>query len=550
MGAHYEAMFSFETLMTLLLDCKNIDRDEQPIDLIPKGPTDTIGAKKVASHAKLYGEDFLNIKFLPPEVREAAAEVLFHERAHYWQMISSTIKQKHFLVFLSKLKKAARKNNLNPHNIYGSSSFDISNALDIASAYRELNFDAGEESFQAEVVLPLFHPSPLIHPAFGSFTDSQGNRLPGFAVKLGFGIDDKPATVIFTLKSIIESATYISECIYFGKPMPIVMDLSSEEDRTYLGAWELFRRLYMQTNVMFISNFSIKHDVRAAGIAFLAAVDLALNGELGGEMSVSYRFGMIILKMMDLGDIKLADGDPANVVATYQDLLCQKLGWTNPIATFRKSAVWLTNFLLHTAIARGVMCDEVSRRAVVRFSFMPSDEIAENFQMCDEIWRLIRGVQKNGPRAIGESVAGAMLNALVFRLEHPGKFAIPQLYATELDLAFPLPVINWNGGFFYDLPYSDSGQSRPYDLGASELAQDCVTLLTMAPLIHGETSCGFLRNFIPCCHVGAHWGCPQRGLSPDEVRFREQTHLDDWCHWRATALRLNSDATDSSSRKM
>jgi hypothetical protein len=76
---------------------------------------------------------------------------------------------------------------------------------------------------------------------------------------------------------------------------------------------------------------------------------------------------------------------------------------------------------------------------------------------------------------------------------------------------------------------------------------DCVSLLALSRLRDGDV-CGFrtARTNTPICQYTINGiGCPQAGLSPQQVDIRKKFGIDDWCHWTywSLATRIATSST-------
>ena len=138
-----------------------------------------------------------------------------------------------------------------------------------------------------------------------------------------------------------------------------------------------------------------------------------------------------------------------------------------------------------------------------------------------------------------------MLNALRFRLRHPGRFAAPHIYESELSTLFPLPLLSRDGMYYADqanpAAFAAAERSGDSELRSDivDLLHDCLSMMTASPLRAGTVECGFLAKAVPCWYQHCGLGCPTLGLRPDQAKTRRRTGLGNWCHWEQRRLRLD-----------
>jgi hypothetical protein len=140
------------------------------------------------------------------------------------------------------------------------------------------------------------------------------------------------------------------------------------------------------------------------------------------------------------------------------------------------------------------------------------------------------------PNIIGLTVLRTLINAALFRLLNPGKFALAHLHSDELSRFFPLPAVLHDGNFYLDTQRENYGLR----ILPTEYWSDCVRLMTIDHLRTTPQSekltCGFVRRNAECPYTASGAGCPKRGLSSDEAEARQQAGMDaQWCHWKFTA---------------
>jgi hypothetical protein len=131
-----------------------------------------------------------------------------------------------------------------------------------------------------------------------------------------------------------------------------------------------------------------------------------------------------------------------------------------------------------------------------------------------------------------------MLNALRYRLRHPGRFAAPHVYADELSALFPLPLLSREGMYYPDEVFRGAAADADLRSDAVDLLHDCLSLMTVSPLRSGARECGFIAKSAQCWYQLSGLGCPSLGLSAGQARIRAVSGLGDWCHWEQRRLRL------------
>jgi hypothetical protein len=229
------------------------------------------------------------------------------------------------------------------------------------------------------------------------------------------------------------------------------------------------------------------------------------------------------------------DGDFAHAVARFQDVCCSYSGWPSPTFALKKIAAVLTEVLLR-AKARHLPDTECTRSLLTRILDTPIDKLAEQEGHLEPIWDLLANAREKFG-AFGEMVLGTMLNAAMYRVQHPGEFAVPHKYVDRLAAHFPLPIVVLEGEYYLDEnPGNSVSIGWPYLTSALELAHDCIGLMTLKPLRSGEATCGFIEDRLDCWYVRSGLGCPQKSLTPKQQQIRLDTKLDDWCHWTARSI--------------
>jgi hypothetical protein len=330
-----------------------------------------------------------------------------------------------------------------------------------------------------------------------------------------------------------------------GEKLPHPERLPSEASRIYLGPWEFWRRLLGP-------QYKNESDLARS---FLAAVDLTMVADVlqdGGKpgildlelrfetSSIPYRFGKIAFTARDLPPLQCdRPNDAAGVVARWQQELCARHGWPSPEICVKKAAVFLTQLLVRASL-KYLKPKEGDTQRLEHLFHVGHDEFVSVYDQLEPVWEMIAQVLEQAPPIIGRDVIGAMLNACVYRIQNPGRMALPQDYASELATVFPLPFILMGGDYYLDPQLSGFMVGAPYPISALGLSRDCMDLLVTQPLSEGSSTCGFILNDIECLYMRLGLGCPQRSLTDDQRKAREADKLDDWCHWMSRAVMLRT----------
>ena len=142
-----------------------------------------------------------------------------------------------------------------------------------------------------------------------------------------------------------------------------------------------------------------------------------------------------------------------------------------------------------------------------------------------------------------------MLNACVYRLQRPGRAALVHVYAEDLALHFPLPIVLIGGQFHFDrLDARQVVVEQACRVQLSDLVHDVLALVAVRPPRNGDRGCGFVNEWLPCCYTVAGFGCPKKGLTEEQAAARRETRLDDWCHWTLRAVLLRTAPQEVSAR--
>jgi hypothetical protein len=508
---------------------------------------------------------------LPPNLPSSTQSTLFHERIHYWQMLACPLQQWQFTLSLDRRRAQTAAAGGEPRWICGQGDRAVPMVeLDpflagISAHFRPFSLtadlqDLKEGRFPAAFAQTKLLATDWITPSAGHaaflptaqilmLLPHSGNlMLPAYGAEMAFRDSTKLIRFPFNGRYLMESAAVLSQALFEGQPLPQPTNLDNPEDELYLGAWEFWRRLHGRRY----------NSERELAIAFLAAVDLTLvsdvlqvhekDGEYGSEMSsIPFRFGKLAFRIQGLEPLRVGeDEDPAAAVARFQEQVSAYQSWPHPSHSVKKMAVAITRLLI-SAVARHIPESQEAREAI-EVLYDPHGPVneslgrtAERFEAMDAVWKLFRYAEGHPP-LIGQLVLGAMLNACLYRIRHPGKFALPHIYHTELRRYFPLPLVLLNGSYHTDVEPGDAMEEGwPYPVSAMEMVHDVISLLTTKSLARGHPKqCGFLDEGIDCTYIRQGLGCPLKGLSKAEAELREETKLHDWCHWLMRSLILHT----------
>jgi len=574
-GARIEGNYNFESLF-----CNLFRVDMASPDLVhpPRSHSDLttetlLQAAEASFHARR-AADAVQIQRLPDNLPPSTAPVLFHERLHYWQMISCPKLQWHFVLFLDKLRAQVAAAGGLPHWICGQTYAEqlvppeiLEESLkSIDAEFAVYPMTLSQENLRTGKLPPIFDSVDRLGENWittgdapdGAWPTSQlllglphspGKKLIGYGAMLMFpAASEKVVIFPFNGLYLMESAAYISQQLYEGRPLPKPEQLDEIEDQKYLGVWEYWRRLHGH-------RYSSEANL---ALAFLAAVDLTImsdviditpsDSETHLEMfSLPYRFGKLAFALQGLEPLQPKDGDePAQAVAQFQEQFCQWYGWPSPDFAIKKMAVQLTRIVVG-AFARHIPATPENKALIETFlgdSLPPgtpqTSYLAEHFELVEPIWNLFQ--YATGAPRIGQQVLGNMLNACLYRIKHPGEFALPHLYHAGLGRQFPLPLVLIDGTYYLDQEVGNAlNVGWPYPITGMETLHDLIALMTIKPLKYGEAGqCGFLEEALECFYVKSGLGCPIRGLTSEQREIREKVQLDDWCHWTLRSVLLRT----------
>jgi hypothetical protein len=508
----------------------------------------TVERRAWAAMAAGHARGWADVVALHPLPRLSAQQrrTLFHERVHYWQLMSLPLQQAGFLLDLERIKATAvAAGGTNPH-ISGVSYGEPLSAQELYQGYRSVqaNFSTPaladirtfDPSSTANVIPDRSAAMPFVMFPWGSAADQE--LLPAYMGMIGFDGTDDGAFVPFSGRNLLESAAYLSERLRDGRLPEPLGPSSSESDVTYLGAWQFWVRVHGH-------RYRGEKDL---ALGFLTAVDLAMCSDFDPDdfgrgddeeravwTSIPYRFGKIVYRLQGQ-DPLVAAGSASTAIGTFQADFCRWCGLPAPEVIVHKAMARLTKALaLH--MAPGTLTahfDQVS--AVVR---LQDWDLASRPAEYEALWPLISADLADSP-AIGQVIMWTMLSALRLRLRHPGMFAAPHLYERELSALFPLPLLCRDGMYYLDAE-APPAPAADGDLRSDpvQLLHDCLSLMTTSPLRSGTVQCGFLTKAVQCWYQHCGLGCPVDGLEPEQARIRHGTGLGDWCHWEQRRLRLS-----------
>lgn len=545
--AQFEGHFSMESLLCGLFGTARTDASaSHQTEHVSEQPDWSFSAELVRVHFMVseatgarHGRESLPTQVLPEDVRAAAAAILFHERVHYWQLLSLPFLQLRFVNFLDRLRheltvSGCRRNAVCSHRLEATPR----QARRLHEGWAAIESNFGVHQVTANMVQSLnpirgakltAMPYVLLPHAAGEDT-----RLPGYAGVLGFEREAKGFVVPFMAHHLLESAAFVSECLFVGREVPRLGAESDPDQQTYLGPWEFWCRVHGPRTV----------DARCLALGFLAAVDLAMSpdhiepqfctdDEQYETSSIPYRFGKLVYRAQGFRPFSIEGSDEATAVAAFQSEFCAYSGWPLPAQTHRKAVVALLKLLFSSLIgwlpekrtAQEIL-DLIRDRTITELA---SDTPAQSKMM--ELLTLAHEHVRATRYPIGKGVLGAMLNSAMYRVAHPGRFALPHVHVEELSRLFPLPLVVYRGEFYLESVESVGGVGTQWKHSALELLFDAVSLAVLHPLARGTRSCGFQIKGADCYYTSQGAGCPYVGLSSEEADARHRYELHDWCHW-------------------
>lgn len=490
-----------------------------------------------------------------PALSPGQRRKLFHERVHYWQLMSLPLQQAEFILDLEQIKATAMQNG---GKMPGISGMTYGTTLSEGELYQ------GRQSVRANFVTPKFEELHLFNPAatanlvpdrgigmpFAMFpwgAKSDNKALPAYLGMIFFHEVDNFVLVPFSGRNLLESAAYLCEKLREGELPERLEPSCSAEDIQYTGAWDFWLRLHGH-------RYASEEDL---ALGFLAAVDLAMcsdfdphESELVDDderaiwTSIPYRFGQIASGLQAQPPL-LAGSSPEESIAEFQAKFCKWCGLPAPDVIVRKALGRVTKCLALHMSSPSLKKHQDAIVAIVR---TPDWELASRTAELEAFWPIIAQDLANASPLIGQTILWVMLNALRFRLRHPGRFAAPHIYESELSALFPLPLLSRDGMYYPDQtnPAASAAAERSGDSELRsdivDLLHDCLSMMTASPLRSGTVECGFLAKAVPCWYQHCGLGCPTIGLRPDQAKTRRRTGLGNWCHWEQRRLRLDLPA--------
>jgi hypothetical protein len=467
---------------------------------------------------------------LPTEMSAKTDGNIFHERVHYWQYVANPLFHERFFLELEKIAIGIAEAGGNRYSMLASQPTLDAQRVRHFGTLAEANFTWFDLS-EAKIVgfNEISFPLPTAQCCY--LRPTLAGPAPGFGAILEVA-DGGVALVPFTATALAESAAMVAECLYADRPVPR-LEKATPRDVRYLGCWEYWNRLH-STRAL---------DDLSLATSFLAAVDLAfLGGHPGPEEQdeeylrelrcIPYRFGKLAFRSQGVEFPSLEAEGLGAEIQEYQDRLAAYSGWPGVRQTCAKAAVELTR-----GMVAGILAPDFIPRPQLRCLSESDDVLAANPRASlGELWSAMRVLPTDVPRRIGFYPLGMMLNAVVYRLEHPGHFAAPNFFSSDISRAFPLPLFLLEGIYRSDdnLESRDSMLERPHYVNSTAVAQDALQIIPLGPLAEGSDRCGFYDAALsrPLCLYGRHGlGCPQAGLSPEESALRKENEIDDWCHW-------------------
>jgi len=524
----YQGSFGFETFLCQLF------RPIDPLAELNRQQTADLPLLMVMADASRRMSDVCPWREFSDAVRANTREVLFHERVHYWQLLSTSAMQRQVVNSLATLRQAIELYGGNKFALWGGVPSSVDQTVKDAEFLYE-NFEWKGVNIEWTYETVSFGKSPptsltRVLYGFDIFT-----LLEGYVADLGFDSPDA-GTLRLPLvgRYLMESAAYVSEQLFCGRHPERLQLPVTEEDLIYRGVWELWYR----TNASHYGN-----DPNLLALSFLAIVDLAVNPDLtasppadNSRITIPWRFGVLLQVGSRLPTLAFSLTSPAELVLDIQKVYCATLQWPEPARVALQSLQRLL-YVYAPLLATGEHKETVDSFLKLPFGEMTVDEITPVFELINK---------HNQPNIIGLSVLRTLINAALFRLLNLGKFALPHLYSDELSQVFPLPAVLLDGDFYLDT------QRQSYGLRVlpTEYWSDCVRLMTIDHLRTTPESekltCGFVRRNVECSYMALGAGCPKRGLSSDEAEARRRAGLDaQWCHWKFTATAVGLVPLDS-----
>jgi hypothetical protein len=482
---------------------------------------------------------------LTAELPKSSASKLFHEKVHYWQLVSYPLMQSRFLLTLQRLKKriatrGGRSDLVGGHPCFAATDNDLEKCLRVADGDIDWHDIQPHEvrSFDCILKDPFTYQLFFLLPP----DPKTGESRPAYGAALGFGSSHQLVHIPFTARALFESAAYINELLFAGREIPEPGELDADDAKLYLGAWEYWRRLHGP-------NYAKKRDL---AVAFLVAVDIAGMADLtAGEeevgdpdyfferVSIPYRFGKLAYRLRNRPPLVLHDGGIASAVERFQTDVCDWCAWPAVDQVAKQTVVYLTRVLLANY---SPTIEPTSENVSVAEHLMrtPISELAETPTELHPAWKLIRNARAER-HLVGMNVLALMVNASELRSSHPAMLATPFAHESELSFHLPSPIVLYEGQYYFEPQKTMAvSQVEVFSLMPGELAEDCIQLLALATLRDDNRppKCGFLAQAVECAYITCGLGCPYSLLSAYQKAERCCLGLGDWCHWTYATTRL------------
>ncbi|MDR3635973.1 MAG: hypothetical protein P4L84_19380 [Isosphaeraceae bacterium] len=564
---HFEGSLSFQSLVCELF---NNDVGDNPVEFAEANHLSEAFRINVKFNTMICKDTYAFPLGIEVSLSEQSQKKVFHERCHYWQVLTSGIFQYRFLLYLDKLKAVVASKGGSASSICGiddNVEEELFQGQDITAGVLDATlYDFSEvRPVGPEALVVSKSPLTALWEVRVPARYRIGPSVAAWHVGLGFS-DPGKVEVVFPLtgRHLIESAAYVSELQYSDADIPEVRDLVQKGDQLYLGAWEVWRRTQAD-------KYTNRTDLI---VSFLAAVDLALMGDLADPRwlndpayrdqmcSMPMRFGYIVIHAGALPPLSVQGGRYDLAVAEFQDRISLRADWPTRESVLKKYSVLLTRTIFKTCV--GDM-DPGPRHVEVAQWLMGADlteaSVERNFGRLEDAWQLIRdydskvwsayvsgGINKT-TMFLGKAILQTMLNATVYRLNNPGKMAVPHVYKDELIDTLPLPIALVDGNYS-PIDFHSSGLNKPLGDSRLSIIEDCITLITLAPLERLNHRCGFLQSNANCAYVLYGLGCPFNGLTEKEQQLRAEAGCEDWCHFTYNNLRFGIAPDDVTRRWM
>lgn len=349
------------------------------------------------------GSDGFLMLTLPEDLDCETRARLFHERAHFWQLIGSPLLCVRFLFVLERMKSLTVVN-----GGVGDAFVSMTDpskhipfeAIDQLIAEMNASIDWCEPHQITILAKDRAFTAPSVEQAFINLSSGQNDFVPGYAGI--FEVDGRSYVLPFTAAALMESAASAVQQIYQGKGIAPCSGALSEEDLMYQGSFEYWRQLH-----------GSKYDSNEALLlAFLAVVDLTLLGDacnddvvVGSSRSlshddfeqqrnISYRFGKLAFRAQAFAPL-IVDGSPDQAIAAYQNSLCTAFGWPTPDQVLKRFALYLTRLLAQLSTIKPLRDDDF-RVSYERLFSNPLQNLQKDVNFLWPIWNALRAEELAG----------------------------------------------------------------------------------------------------------------------------------------------------------